>query len=498
MTEKYGHVAKLDGGIMGVSLPDALYISDPLALHAILVRDENLFRESTEFAGLFGIVHHGDGVASVYGTEHKRQRKLMDQAFTPSRVAKLTPLFHTISRQLQTSLETEILERPGQSIDILDHFTRTALELISQGGLGHTFNSFDRDSKEFVRFYWALTSVLPLASGLFLVLPYLDAWRKIRPEWVRKLLAGLVSYLPWACARHFKTAVDAMHPIYAELVENKKAVFARGGAEALEQTATGGKDLLTILLKSNWAAREEDKLADDSILANISSIVHGGQETTSGSLARFISVMAADPSLQTRLRDEIRQAKQNKGGDDLNFTELNGLSILDAVCREVFRIYSPVTFVWRQTIEDTTIPLQFPVRDPHSGTETRDLFIAKGTPVYLGLSAANRSTAIWGPDASEFKPERWLGKDASPGNPDKIKLPGIYSNMMTFLGGGRSCPGYRFAMLEIKLILASLLLSFSFEQASEIIDWKLGITITPYVRGREDEGAKVPVLVHLL
>ena len=63
MMEKYGHAVRLKGGISGVSSPSsflartflvqtgALYITDPAALHAILVRNPNIFEESVEFAG---------------------------------------------------------------------------------------------------------------------------------------------------------------------------------------------------------------------------------------------------------------------------------------------------------------------------------------------------------------------------------------------------------------------------------------------------------------
>lgn len=74
------------------------------------------------------------------------------------------------------------------------------------------------------------------------------------------------------------------------------------------------------------------------------------------------------------------------------------------------------------------MPLQFPIRD-QNGAMTREVLVSKGTSVYLGLAAANRSTAIWGPDAVEFKPERWLGKGGNEGITDNTKLPGIYSNM---------------------------------------------------------------------
>lgn len=48
-------------------------------------------------------------------------------------------------------------------------------------------------------------------------------------------------------------------------------------------------------------------------------------------------------------------------------------------------------------------------------------------------------------------------------------------------------------MLPIEVVLSILLLKFSFEITSEMIDWRMGITLTPYVRGKESEGALVPV-----
>lgn len=81
------------------------------------------------------------------------------------------------------------------------------------------------------------------------------------------------------------------------------------------------------------------------------------------------------------------------------------------------------------TAEDCTMPLQFPILDQRTGYEIKQLHIAKGTPIYIGLAAANRSTSIWGPDAAELKPERWLGKSIAEGAYSNIKMPGIFSNM---------------------------------------------------------------------
>lgn len=79
-------------------------------------------------------------------------------------------------------------------------------------------------------------------------------------------------------------------------------------------------------------------------------------------------------------------------------------------------------------MEDTSVPVHFPIVDPKTGDQHRELLINKGTPVYIGLGAANRSTAIWGPDADQFKPERWMGQAAVDATMGSVKMPGIFSN----------------------------------------------------------------------
>jgi cytochrome P450 len=50
---------------------------------------------------------------------------------------------------------------------------------------------------------------------------------------------------------------------------------------------------------------------------------------------------------------------------------------------------------------------------------------------------------MWGDDAAEFKPERWESIPEKASN-----IPGVWSNLLTFLGGPRACIGYRFSLVE--------------------------------------------------
>ena len=90
----------------------------------------------------------------------------------------------------------------------------------------------------------------PAASKIFFLLPFLESWRKIEPVWLRRSLGNLAYILPWPALRLFKTSVDTMHPICAQVFYEKKEAFDEGGIAALTNTASGGRDLTTLLSQS--------------------------------------------------------------------------------------------------------------------------------------------------------------------------------------------------------------------------------------------------------
>lgn len=91
---------------------------------------------------------------------------------------------------------------------------------------------------------------------------------------------------------------------------------------------------------------------------------------------------------------------------------------------------------WIRTTRDAVVPLGKPVVG-RNGMEMNEIIVPKGTNVQVAILLSNRSRDIWGLDADEWKPERWLE-----GLPDSVggaKVPGVYSHLMTFIGGTRAC-----------------------------------------------------------
>lgn len=141
---------------------------------------------------------------------------------------------------------------------------------------------------------------------------------------------------------------------------------------------------------------------------------------------------------------------------------LEPLPILNGIMNETLRLYPTVPLTLRQAVRDSNLGGQI---------------IPKGVTVVISMWQINRSPEIWGPDAGEFRPERWItgGKPNSNG--------GANSNyeFSTFLHGPRSCIGQGFAKAEMRCLLASMIRTFSWDLAmdeSKIIP-KGAITIKP-------------------
>jgi cytochrome P450 len=140
------------------------------------------------------------------------------------------------------------------------------------------------------------------------------------------------------------------------------------------------------------------------------------------------------PELQERLRAELAEYPGDPSADELMGP--TALPYLDAVVHEALRLHPAVTETPRRAVKDDMLPLATPVTLP-DGTRADRLPIAQGTYVAVPIATINRMVSLWGPDAHEFNPERWL--DGGARIPAAVKeFPG-HRHMLTFLDGPKTC-----------------------------------------------------------
>ncbi|KAH9927307.1 cytochrome P450 [Fomitopsis serialis] len=466
--------------LRGLFNAPALYIYDPKALHAILIKDESIWEEDPSFIAV-NLALVGSGLLSTLGEQHKKQRKMLNPVFSINHMRTMFPIFHDTTRRLRDAIEARVKDGP-QELDMAGWMGRTALELIGQSGLGYSFDRLVDDNKDV--FAEALKLMFPSATkleALVLTLPHL---RRIVPA---SLWGPLASVMPMSYVRDMKYSADFVAKRTQEILVSKQRALQEGD-EALAEQIGRGKDLMSILMKANMSASEKDSLTEHELVSQMSTMTLAASDTTSNTLSRILLLLAEHPDVQQRLRAEIIKASQD---GDLSYDVLMQLPYLDAVCRESLRLHPPLLWSSRMSTQDTIIPVSKPIPGL-DGTPINELAVPKGTEVILGILGCNTSKAFWGEDAMEWKPERWL----SP-LPDAVTgagLPAVAGSLMTFIGGKRACIGFKFAEMEMKAVLSALLPSFVLAPTDEEINWIPAPVWYPAV-GQDRSNPRMPLRV---
>lgn len=143
-------------------------------------------------------------------------------------------------------------------------------------------------------------------------------------------------------------------------------------------------------------------------------------DTTAATLSWLFDTLADEQEWQDKLRKAIWEFKAEKEQPTLD--DYEGFAMLNAVLREGIRHQVTVPYLTRVCAEDDVIPLTHPIKGK-DGKEITAIPISKRTRVDVGLGDYNHSTYIWGDDALEFKPERWL-RPGGPVMPGVEEVPG--------------------------------------------------------------------------
>ncbi|KAH8105401.1 cytochrome P450 [Cristinia sonorae] len=480
MWDKFPGIARIDAFFRA----PMLYVWDPKALHYIVVKEQYVYEETINFTHFCSLVF-GEGLLSSLGNKHKQQRKILNPVFHTNHMRTMTPTFYGVTRQLRNALESEV-KGGKQEIDLLNWMTRTALELVGQGALGYSFDPLDRERTNIVAEH--VKSLIPTFVPMFMVFHILPFVQNFGTASFRRRVLELI---PWKRLKKALEITDTLEHTSKTILSQKKELLAQGDV-AMQHQVGEGKDLMSVLLKANMRAIGEDKMPDDELLGNMSSLIFAAMETTSGALARILQMLSQHQDVQEKLRQEIIAARGDK--EEIGYDELMSLPYLEAVCKETLRLHAPATNMIRTAMKDTVLPLGTPIRGK-DGKIISEVTIPKGTGVVIGILACNVNPAIWGPDAHEWKPERFM--NPLPDTVAEARIPGVYSNLMSFLGGGRACIGFKFSQLEMKIVISVLLEKFRFSPSDKEVYWNFAGVQYPTL-GKTSWESGMPLRVELI
>ncbi len=237
----------------------------------------------------------------------------------------------------------------------------------------------------------------------------------------------------------------------ARLDEMLHAVIATRRASGEQK-----EDLLSVLL----AAVDEEsgtRMSDQQLRDEMMTLFMAGHETTANALTWTWYLLSQHPDVEAKLVGELDQVL---GGRAPTAADLPNLPYTEMVVREVLRLYPPAPGVAREPIEDVDIG---------------GYVIPKGSLVMVNTYALQRDPRFF-EDPERFDPERFV-RGWEERVPRYAYLP--------FGGGPRICIGNGFAMMEARLILATLAqrCRLSLEPGQTVVPVQL-VTVRPKDRVR--------------
>ncbi|KAF8603700.1 cytochrome P450 [Ceratobasidium sp. AG-I] len=479
---KYGTTVKLNGAFG----EEFIYTIDPAIMHAVLVKDRTTYERPQGATLMFRSAFGGGGLLGMIGEEHRLHRKILTPVFTMKYLRELVrmPIFMGIAQDTCRCIKRDLdATKDSNEVNVFPWMTSAALELIGEAGLGYSFDSFSGHRNGYKLAIRDVMALLAKTRPFTNMLPYVY---NLGTPTLRRLV---LNYNPIKIVRLFTKAVSVQNNLAEEAISSRQKLISEG--VDLSSEPGRGRDLMTLLMKANEAEGAEDHIDRQAMIGHMNVFVFAGHETTSTGISRVLDILAKNPRIQDKLREEVT-AYFKEYQDSIDHNELLELPYLDAVIRETLRMHGPVSGIIRANQEDSVLPLEHPIDTPNGPITS--IPIKKGTRIVISILMANRYGKTWGERSHEFWPERWIGNKLDEVTEPGAYLPGVYSSMMTFGGGSTSCIGFKFALMELKVMVAALVHKFKFEPPSQETSWAAFVIQLPFIKKEEASPGRLPKL----
>ncbi|KAK3831646.1 MAG: cytochrome P450 [Linnemannia elongata] len=425
-----------------------ILLADPKAIQHVFSTNSYKYPKPSNLVRLLGKVI-GHGVLLAEGDVHRKQRKMLNPAFSHKHIKDMVHIMagpaETLGRQWE-----EHVERSGEKpfeLDITADLGSCTLDIIGLSGFGYDFQAMTNPDNEMSLAYRELFYKETTSTQFLRVfIPY-------------------YADLPTQANLDRKKAIETIDRVTMRIINEKRALANAKNHDEDDSS----KDLMSILIRGNEqvGSLEDGKLTDTELKDQIMTFLAAGHETTSVTVTWMLHVFSIYPEVQRKVRQEMLQyigRPTDANRCPLTYDTLNTLPYLSACVKELLRFIPPVPTTSRVAAEDDTI----------LGYD-----IPKGTQVFLSPAALHKLKSVFGEDAEEFKPERWM--DPSTLTEEQRQSTKFVTSEMSwayvpFLTGPRNCIGSKFATMETKIILYYLLINleyapvpgFKFKKASRI------------------------------
>ncbi|ORZ23676.1 cytochrome P450 [Lobosporangium transversale] len=387
---------------------DLIIVLDPSSIQHILAKNQPNYEKGAEFQAIF---HDflGNGIFNADGETWKIQRHLARPHFQTSEFRDAALINRHVDELLKV-IDKHLASNPEKPIEVQSLFCRFTLDEATEFLFGEAANALQDEDNDFAT---AFNYTQAITGWRFRV----PLWRYVVPT------------------RRFLKEIKKLDDFVYRIVDKG---IAREEARTREQEKNpsddehGGKGGHENLLDHFLSQRQEYGFDREYLRDMLLNFLLAGRDTTASLLTFTVWELSKHPHVLEKLKREVAEVVAS--GTAPSYDDIKKLKYQKQVINEVLRLYPPVPYNTRHSVEEDVLPNGY--------------YIPPNTTVAYGAYSTHRLVDLWGDDALEFDPDRW-----GPERVGKIK-PFMF---VPFHAGPRICLGQNLAYTTAQVTLTRLL-----------------------------------------
>ncbi|KAI9552444.1 hypothetical protein GHT06_022810 [Daphnia sinensis] len=449
--KKYGNIYRIWFTIRPVILVTSPELLDPIMGNHKFIEKPVEYDIFTPFIG--------KGIPVATDERWKKNRRLLNPAFHFQVLNTFVGAINNKSINCVGEFEEAIVNYKGDEIDVFPIMSRNTLDIICDTFMGREVLKNDEKAL-----------FLNNLEGFERVFQQRIVKPWLRINWFFKLTAP---------GRDNARCVKGLHQFCDTIIRERREALKREAAQTKQNSATKSCKMT----QTSDAASERDAGTSDigetkkklpfldlvltelgkehfsetDIRDEVNAFL-GASQTTALAFTWFLCMIAKNPKHQQLLHDEVDHIF-GESDRPCTLQDLTELKYLECCIKETMRLYPSIPFVLRCLPEDVEIVL------------TGGYVLPKGVTVAIMIHSLHQNPQVY-PNPEIFNPERFLPENSVGRHPYAF---------IPFSAGPRNCIGLKFAMLELKIVLANLLRRFEFSVRDPSVPIKasLELLLTP-------------------
>ncbi|XP_068607156.1 cytochrome P450 4V8, partial [Brachionichthys hirsutus] len=357
-------------------------------------------------------VHSGSPLPP--GPKWRQRRKMLTPTFHFSILADFLEVMNEQADILVQKLQKQEGKGP---FNCFSHVTLCALDIICETAMGKRIYAQSNSDSEYVQSVYKMSDIISSRQRK----PWL--W----PDFIYQLFGE---------GREHDRTLKILHAFtYKVIHERAEHMPDKESDSDSDQAPRRRRAFLDMLLKT--ADDDGNRMSYQAIQEEVDTFMFRGHDTTAASMNWALHLLGSNPEAHNKVQRELQEVF---GASDRHATtdDLRKLKYLECVIKEALRLFPSVPFFARSLGEDCRI---------------NGFKVPKGANAVVITYALHRDPRYF-PEPEEFRPERFLPEN-SVGRPPYAYIP--------FSAGLRNCIGQRFALMEEKVVLSSILRNFNIE-----------------------------------